>query len=288
MTSEQHKQIIQTLRELLETLKEMRVEVKDGLYSVDTLSMDRISDETAMKVIAQHKQNNPNFIPKTPTQYKAYIEKRLDSFYQEITNDAAPKPGLKEKAILSLGAEKGTLQREFMDTITMFKSFSVKQMNIMQKIWLSSPTTNAKVKHLSGLAIGLLTTSYMAECLYSIARNETPPDPTSPDTMKRVAVRSGLGGIFADAVLGRDDWATTFVAGPVVGKTQTAINAIKGEPEKFTELVPFQNYAPLKMALSYTILDDWKELNRPGHKRRMEKRREENEGILWRQETIVE
>lgn len=272
-----------------QALKEMRTDVGEGIYSIDTLSMDRISDETAKEVIAKHKQNNPNFIPKTPEQYRAHIEKRLDAFYTEIANDAAPKPGLKEKAVLSLGAEKGTVQREFMDTITMFKSFSIKQMNIMQKVWLSSPTTDAKVKHLSGLAIGLLTTSYIAECLYSLARNETPPDPTSPETMKKVAVRSGLGGIFADALLGRDDWATTFVAGPVVSKAQTIINAGRGEqPEKLTELVPFQNYAPIKMALSYTILNDWKEMSRPGHNKRMEQRRKENEGLLWRQENIVE
>jgi hypothetical protein len=281
----------------------MRTDLGEGIFSIDTLSMDRISDETALATIAKHKQNNPNFIPKNPTQYKAYIEKRLDSFYQEISNDAAPKPGLGEKTLLSLGAEKGTVQREFMDTITMFKSFSIKQMNIMQKVWLSSPTTNAKVKHLSGLAVGLLTTSYIAECLYSFARNETPPDPTSPDTMKRVAVRSGLGGIFADALLGRDDWATTFVAGPVVSKGQNVLNiATQGwdkkktpieetlmqKAEKATELLPFQNYAPLKMALSYTILNDWKEMSRPGHNRRMEQRREENEGLLWRQEALIE
>lgn len=103
--------------------------------------------------------------------------------------------------------------------------------------------------------------------------------------------------MFGQSYGGNTDFFTGFVAGPIASKADTLLGtarkAVKGETEMkdLTEvgsLLPGSNLWYLKSALHYTIMDDFKEELRPGHKRRMEQRRKENEGLLWRQEAIIE
>jgi hypothetical protein len=108
--------------------------------------------------------------------------------------------------------------------------------------------------------------------------------------------------LFADALLsqsygGKADFFTKFVGGPVVSKADALLgvgkNVIQGEAgvKDLTEvgsLLPGSNLWYLKSAMHYTIMDDFKEEMRPGHKNRMDQRRRDNEGLLWRQDAIIE
>jgi hypothetical protein len=280
----------------------MRKPIKDGEFSIDTISTDKISDELALKIIAEHKKTNPAFEPKTASQYRAYLEKRIDSYFNEFSNMAAPNPGLREKKVLLMGTQKGTEEGELIRTMAMLKSFTVKQANIMQRVYLSNPNRKANIAHLSGMFLGLSTMGYVAESLRSISKNETPPDPTSTETIRNSILRSGAGSIVFDAMFGQSyggntDFFTALIGGPVVSKADTLVGVarktVKGEAElkdatEIGSLLPGSNLWYLKSALHYTIMDDFKEELRPGHKRRMEQRRKENEGLLWRQESIIE
>ena len=285
-----------------DAMKAMRKPLKDGEFTVNSISSDLIPDELANKIIADHKALNPAFEPRTPAQYRAYLEKRLDSYYNEFSNMAAPNPGLRERKVLMMGSSKGTVQGELIRSFAMLKSFTVKQANIMQRVYLANPNRKPNIAHLSGMFLGLSTMGYVAESLRSISKNETPPDPTSTDTIRNSILRSGAGSIMFDAMFGQSyggnsDFFTGFVAGPIASKADTLLGTarktIKGEAElkDLTEvgsLLPGSNLWYLKSALHYTIMDDFKEELRPGHKRRMEQRRKENEGLLWRQEAIIE
>lgn len=280
----------------------MRQELKDGEFTVDAISTSQIGDDLANELIAKHKAENPAFVPKTPNQYRAYLEKRIDSYFKEFANMAAPQPGLRERVTLMMGTEKGTVLGELVRTAAMLKSFTVKQTSIMQRVYLARPDRAGKISHLSGLFLGLTTMGYIAESLKAISKNETPPDPTSPDTIRNSILRSGAGTLMADAFLSEDygsktEYFTKFAAGPVASKADELLGVskkvIKGDLEAkdltaVGSLLPGSNLWYLKSALHYTIMDDFKEEIRPGHKRRMEKRRRENEGLLWRQENIVE
>lgn len=285
-----------------EAFKVMRKHLKDGEFTVDSVSTHLISDDIANKIIAEHKKTNPAFVPKTPEQYRAYLEKRIDSYYAEFSNIAAPNPGLREKKVLMMGTSKGTVAGELIRTIAMLKSFTIKQSNIMQRVYLSNPNRNPNIAHLSGMVLGLSTMGYIVESLRAISKNETPPDPTSVDTIRNSIIRSGAGSIVFDAMFGQSYGGKTsffqgMIAGPVWPKVDTSLgiakNVLSGESgmKDLTEagsLLPGSNLWYLKSALHYTIMDDFKELVRPGHKGRMEQRRKENEGLLWRQESIIE
>lgn len=285
-----------------DALKAMRNPLKDGEFSLDTMSTYKVTDDLAKDLIAKHKQSNPAFLPKTPDQYRAYLEKRLDSYYTEFSNMAAPNPGLRERKVLMMGTSQGTVLGEIVRSAAMLKSFTIKQANIMQRVYLSNPNRKGNIAHLSGMFLGLSAMGYVAESLRSISKNETPPDPTSPETIRNSIIRSGAGSLFADALLsqsygGKADFFTKFVGGPVASKADTLLgvgkNIIQGEAgvKDLTEvgsLLPGSNLWYLKSAMHYTIMDDFKEELRPGHKGRMEQRRRDNEGILWRQESIVE
>ena len=285
-----------------DAMKAMRKPLKDGEFTIDAVSSHLISDELANKIIADHKAINPAFEPKTPVQYRAYLEKRLDSYYTEFSNMAAPSPGLRERKVLMMGTSKGTEPGELIRTIAMLKSFTVKQANIMQRVYLANPNRKPNIAHLSGMFLGLSTMGYVAESLRAISKNETPPDPTSVDTIRNSILRSGAGSLVFDAMFGQSyggntDFFTGLVGGPVWSKGDTLVGvgrkALTGESEMkdLTEvgsLLPGSNLWYLKSALHYTIMDDFKEELRPGHKRRMEQRRKENEGLLWRQEAIIE
>jgi len=285
-----------------EAFKVMRNPLKDNEFSVDAISTHKISDDLALKIIAEHKKTNPTFEPRNANEYRAYLEKRLDAYFTEFSNMAAPNPGLRERKVLLMGTSKGTTQGELIRTIAMLKSFTVKQANIMQRVYLSNPNKKPNIAHLSGMFLGLSTMGYITESLRAISKNETPPDPTSVDTIRNSILRSGAGSLVFDAMFGQSyggntDFFTGFVGGPVVSKADTALGIARktmtGEADlkDLTEagsLLPGSNLWYLKSALHYTIMDDFKEELRPNHKRRMEQRRKENEGLLWKQESIIE
>ncbi len=285
-----------------DAFKAMRKPLKDGEFTIDSISTDLISDDLAKNIIAEHKKTNPGFEPKTPAQYRAYLEKRIDSYFNEFSNMAAPNPGLRERKVLMMGTSKGTVQGELVRTMAMLKSFTVKQANIMQRVYLANPNRKPNIAHLSGMFLGLSTMGYVAESLRSISKNETPPDPTSPETIRNSILRSGAGSLVFDAMFGQSyggntDFFTGFLGGPVWSKADTLLGvgrkAVMGESEikDLTEvgsMLPGSNLWYLKSALHYTIMDDFKEELRPGHRRRMEQRRAENEGLFWRQDAITE
>jgi hypothetical protein len=255
----------------------------------------------AMDAIAKNKQANPNFWPSKPDEYRSYIGKSAGVLYDEFANFAAPQPGLREKAFLMGKTQKGTYGGEAVRALAMLKSFTVKQASIMQKVYLANPTAGGKAKLLSAQVASLMTMGYVALSLRSIAKNETPPDPTSPETIKKAFLMSGAAGLVGDMLLNEAGQGggilQGFVGGPIVSKVDDLAEFGKklasGEStlKDFGELgsmVPGNNLWYLKAGLNYTILDDWRDIVSPKHKERMQERREENEGLLWKQSDIVE
>lgn len=261
----------------------------------------RISDDVALEAIKKNKEANPNFWPKKPDEYRAYLERSMGVLYDEFANFAAPNPGVREKAFLLGKTQKGTYGGELVRSLAMLKSFTVKQASIMQKVYLANPDGKSGAKALSAHTLGLISMGYVALSLRAIANNETPPDPTSPETMKRSFLMSGAAGLVGDMLLNEASRGggilQGFVGGPVVSKiddiTELGKKLAKGESSlrDFSELgtmVPGNNLFYLRAGLNYTILDDWKDIVSPNHKERMIQRQKENSGLLWDQRPIVE
>jgi hypothetical protein len=283
-----------------DAFKLLRTEIKDGQYGISPNSVNRISDEAALAAIAAHKATDPGFIPKKPEEYRAYLANRVDALYDEFSNFAAPNPGLRERAFLHGATKKGTGGGEFLRTLAMLKSFTVKQASIMQKIYYNSPTKAGRVQHLAAHTLGLMSMGYVAMSLRAIAQGETPPDPTAKGTIQKAFLMSGASGPLGEMLLSeaeRGKYLQGFIGGPVVAKAdklnELVQKAYKGEFKlkhlgQLGEFIPGNNLHLVKAGLHYTVMDSWKALTTEGHEGRMRQRRKEASGLLWDQRKIVE
>lgn len=247
---------------------ESNINGKDSIISVRHAS--QISDDVAKAAIAANKAANPFFLPSTPNEYRAMMEKKVGLIYDEFSSAAAPNPGLRERAILMQGTKKGTLSGEIMRNTAMLKSFTVKQMAVMQKLYMSNPNGAPNIKHLSAQMAGLMVMGAAVLHLRAIRDNESAPDFTQPDTIKRLITTSGAFGPMADFALAETgvgaDPFTNFVAGPAVamlGKMwasgKKAIDAATSDKvdykakdaSKAMKMLPGSNLFYLKAALNY-------------------------------------
>jgi hypothetical protein len=285
----------------LDSIKMLTSEVKDGHNIITNTAINNITDAQAMDAIAKHRVADKAFWPSKPAEYRSYLSKRVDVLYDEFANFAAPNPGLRERAFLHGSSQKGTYGGEMIRMVSMLKSFTVKQASIMQKIYLNSPTKAGKLQHLSAQTIGLMGMGYVALSLRAIANNESPPDPSSPATLKRAFLASGAAGLMGDMLLSEAERGagplTSFAAGPVLSKTDDLIKfgkkLVTGEGSlksfgQLSDFVPGGNLHVLKAAAAYTFLDDFKEAASEGHRERMQQRRREASGSLWAPHKIID
>lgn len=244
---------------------------KDHIISARHSS--EISDQVASSAIAANKAADPFFLPSTPKEYRAMMERKVGVLYDEFAAAAAPNPGLRERAILMQGTKKGTLVGEGMRNFAMLKSFTVKQMSVMQKIYLSNPNGAGNVKHLSAQMAGLMTMGAAVLTLRALRDNESPPDFTNADTIKRLITTSGAFGPMADFALAETgigaDPFTNFVAGPAVsylgkawgvGKKAITGDAKTKDVAKAGKLLPGSNLFYLKAALNYNAFGAMQEV----------------------------
>jgi hypothetical protein len=264
-------------------------------------AVSEIPDDVALAAIKQNKATNPNYFPSTPDEYRAQLSRNLGvMFGEEFGNFAAPQPGLREKAFLLGTSQKGTYGGEAIRMLAMLKSFTVKQASIMQKIYVNNPTAQGRAKQLSAHTIGLMTMGYVSLSLKALINNETPPDPSSPATMKKIAITSGAFGLLGDMMLdesNRGGVLKGFIGGPVVASvdelTKLSRKLVTGEAElkdigELSRFVPGNNLFYLKAGFNYTLNDDFRETISPGFNARMEQRRKENSGQLWEQTKVIE
>lgn len=264
-------------------------------------AVSKIPDEVASEAIKKNKVINPNYFPSTPDEYRAQLSRNLGvMFGEEFGNFAAPQPGVREKAFLLGTTQKGTYGGETVRMLAMLKSFTIKQASIMQKIYLNNPTAQGRAKQLSAHTIGLMTMGYVSLSLKALINNETPPDPTNVDVMKKVAITSGAFGLLGDMMLdeaNRGGVLKGFVGGPVVASvdelTKLTRKLATGEGEmkdlgELSRFVPGNNLFYLKAGFNYVLNDDFRETISPGFNSRMEQRRKENSGMLWEQTKVIE
>lgn len=241
----------------------------DNVHMVSSENIINISDEVALSAIAKHKANDPKFIPKTPDQYRAYLEKRYDAFIEDYMTTAVPMPGERARAFLHGSGEAGDNSHEMRKTLTMLKSFAVHQFALMQKVSRASTNKADRAKHMSGMVLGLIGMAYARDVIESLMTGEDLPDPTDAKVVQRAVLRSGAGTILADVLLqdaygGKDTAVISTIAGPAGGKLNDAAGlakkAAKGEftskdAKKLAKFIPGNNLMYFKL-LNHHILED--------------------------------
>lgn len=234
-------------------------------------------------------------------QYAGDIEAKMDSLYSLLIQDAVPQPGARQRAVLTQGTQKGTVPGAFFSAFAMLKSFSVKMLDVNRRVLNSGEGGKKNYKLFASHLAGLVGMGYMVQVLKALKDNETPPDPTSPESWQAAFIQGGVGGPVADFLLSQGSrggyGAVKGLIGPAASDFETALNigskALKGELSSKDVLtasryVPGNNLWYLNAALKYTFLDELKESMNPGHNRRIRQRLEERQGMLWDQGQLVE
>jgi rubrerythrin len=202
--------------------QELRDKSPDGVEFIGTDKMHQISDETALAAIAAHKNTDPHFTYSTPDQYRAYLEKRLDAFVHDFVTTGVPMPGDRVTGLLHGIGQDGDWKHEAWKTAMMLKAYSVNQYRVMAKVARASTNKVDKVKHLSGLAAGLLAYGYLREHASNYLDGKD-TDLEDNYTKMRVLARSGVGGILGDLTLnpqgqGKYSGLINLAAGPAFAK----------------------------------------------------------------------
>jgi hypothetical protein len=240
-----------------------------GAKMVSSENIVKISDEAAKVAIAKHKTQDPKFLPKTPDQYRAHLEKRLDAYIEDYMTTAVPMPGERARAFLHGIGEAGEKGHELRKTLTMLKSFAVHQYALMQKVSRASQNKGTKARHLSGMVTGLIAMAYARDVIESMMTGEDLPDPTDIKTVKKAVLRSGAGTILADIALGesyggQENSLKNLVAGPALAKGDDALRLMKRaatgkltskDAKKAMRLLPGNNLMYFKL-LNHHIIED--------------------------------
>lgn len=238
----------------------------------------------------------------TPKQYVGDMETKMDLLYSLLIQDAVPQPGARQRAVLGQGQRKGTPSGAFFQAFSMLKSFSVKMLDVNRRVMNSGEGGSKNYKLLTAHVMGLYGMGYAVQVLKALKNNETPPDPTVPSSHLSAMIQGGVGGPVADFLLsqasrGSFKGAVVGLIGPAASDLETlgtlAMKTATGDlssKDASTALnyIPGNNLWYLNAALKYSVLDELKEEMNPGHSRRMRKRLEERQGMLWDQGQLVE
>lgn len=233
-------------------------------------------------------QDLPDNLFKSPRE-KDLLETKLRSYYADRVDFATLTPDARERAILTQGYRRGTIEGEFARTVTQFKSFPV---TLLAKVYGRAfyGKGKADIPALMQTVIATTAIGYLAMSAKDVAKGRKPRDPENKETWVAALLQGGGMGIMGDFVFGEynrfgQDFVTT-AAGPTAGtindlaRIYAAAKAGKDPSSKaLTTMInntPFANLFYLRPALNYMFLYQLQEQLNPGYLRRMERRIEKD------------
>lgn len=226
--------------------------------------------------------------------FRTYISDRVDF--------ATLSPGAQERAFLTQGLKRGTVEGELLRFFSQFKSFPV---TMISKTYgrILYGKGKADVPALVQTAIMTSIFGYLAMSAKDIVKGRQPRPLDNPNTLKAAFMQGGGAGILGDFALGEynrfgQDFTTT-LAGPTfsslneLAKLYSSAKAGDDTAAKslnfLTNNAPFANLFYVKPVLNYMFLYQMQESLNPGYLRRMEKRvkKENNQKFLIKPSEVV-
>lgn len=133
-------------------------------------------------------------------QKRAELKRRFDTYFYMRSMSGVPLVGAEVKATLNQGTRTGTLVGEFARSAAMLKGIAWQVFKNVQEnmaINKASGIDNSMIRNMQywGTMMGY---GYLVTAMQSLSNGETPPDPTSPETLKLMAQKSGILGIYGD------------------------------------------------------------------------------------------
>lgn len=223
--------------------------------------------------------------------FKDQLSAKMQNMAVDIMDEGVITPGQRERVLLTLGTQKGTVLGEFMRFAGQFKAFPVTV--ITKQVMPQYYSAGGGLKGAASLVpmiTAMTAMGYVSGASKDVLKGREPRDPRDPAAFADAMVRGGGLGIFGDFMFaeysryGRSFQET--LLGPGIGtigdfaslahKTAT-MNADAGDYFRFMKnITPGQNLFYTESAFNYLFYYNLMEMNDPGYLRRMEKRREKD------------
>ena len=223
---------------------------------------------------------------------RASFRDRLAGKFQTMAVDVADEgvvtPGQRERVLLTLGTQKGTVLGEFMRFAGQFKAFPVTVITkqIMPQYYAAGGGARGMAS-LIPIIIGTTALGYVSGAAKDLAKGREPKDPRNANVWADAMVRGGGLGLFGDFMFQEySRYGRSFqesALGPGIGtfsdflslahKTAT-MNADAGDYFQFMKnITPGQNLFYTEAAFNYLFYYGLMETHDPGYLRRMERKR---------------
>lgn len=240
------------------------------------------------------------------------LERMVRTYYADQLAWATLQPGVREKALTTMGAKRGTVGGEAARSFFLFKGYPIQYWQRVigqftqedQHLAIArglGALPKSEYVRLAQLIAANTALGFVAFALKDIAKGRTPRDPTDPKVIGAAFLQGGGLGIYGDFLLGtKNRYGQSFlgsIGGPVAGDVEALAKMAMqlrdapwgDDPEgdmkslgdqvfKFgKENTPFLNIFYTRAAVDYLVLYRMQEWLNPGSLRRMERRiKEEN------------
>lgn len=220
--------------------------------------------------------------------FKDSLSGKIQSMGVDIADEGVVTPGQRERVLMTLGTQKGTVLGEFMRFVGQFKAFPVTVMTKQMMPQYYAAGGGAK-GFMSLVPIILATTAlgYVSGAAKDLAKGRNPKDPKSTAAFTDAMIRGGGLGLFGDFMFeeysryGRSFQETllgpgvgTFADFAALAHKSATLNADANDYFRFMKnITPGQNLFYTEAAVNYLFYYGLMEANDPGYLTRMQKRR---------------
>lgn len=227
-----------------------------------------------------------------PTTLRDQAATKLLGIVLEEVDIAVIEPGLRERAAMMDGIQRGTIKGELARSFFLFKSFPIA---MITKHWaraFSEPTRGGKAAYLAELSVTTSLLGMLALQVYQLIQGKDPLDMTDPKTWAAAIAKGGAFSIYGDFAFSDQtqfgNSALATLAGPVAGLAEDAISLTLGSAQKAAKgddpklganavrvaksNLPGANLWYTRAATDHLIFHQWQEYLSPGYLNRMRRR----------------
>ena len=232
--------------------------------------------------------------------YKDNLRTKLSSYLTDAADTAIPTPGAKERAIMNMGTERGTVLGEAIRAIMQLKGFPITYVTkgMSQQYHAKKQAGQSGVYGMAQMMVGTTVMGYLSMTTKDILRGKSPAEVYDDregfnyKTFARAFTQGGGAGIYGDFVFGEfNRFCRSFLAtmaGPTFGTADDVFSLYADLKEGKTDAAtrksfqmlvsntPYINLFYTKTALDYLFLYGIMEKTSPGYLKRMERRIEKD------------
>jgi len=258
-----------------------------GNHFITPETINSLSDDVIDPVI-QRLQGTTDITDNMRMQFKDTVRTKFLTMATDIADEGVVTPGQRERVLMTLGTQKGTVLGEFMRFVGQFKAFPVTVITKqMMPQYYSAGGGVRGVASLIPIIIATTALGYVSGAAKDLAKGRQPRDPKDSKTWADALVRGGGLGLFGDFMFNEySRYGRSFqesLLGPGIGTFSDAValahktamlKADAGDYFSFMKnITPGQNLFYTEAAFNYLFFYGLMEMNDPGYISRIEKRR---------------